>query len=77
MEPDEPAEQPEPPASPSMPADPFAAAQLPCVALHEAYRNLRGGGFAWHEALFYLAANMSLNVLMAQQQQEPPEQDAG
>ena len=72
--PDEPAEPPEGRASASMPADPFSAGRIPYVALHEGYLNLREGGFQWHEALFYLAANMSLNVLMAQQQ-APPEQE--
>jgi hypothetical protein len=72
--PDEPAEPPEGPASPSMPIDPFGAGRVPLVALHEGYLNLRAGGFEWHEALFYLAANMNLNALLAQQQ-FPPEQE--
>ena len=74
MEPDESADPPEGHAGASMPADPFGAGQIPYVALHQAYLNLRGGGFTWHEALFYLACNMSLNVLL-QQQQVPPEQE--
>jgi len=67
--PDEPVKPPD-----SMPADPFGAGQIPYVALHQAYLNLRCGGFAWYEALFYLASNMSLNVLF-QQPQVPPEQE--
>ena len=59
---------------PSMPADPFDGTQIPLLALHQAYLSLCQSGFASLEALFYLAANTSLQAVIAAQQAPPPEQ---
>jgi hypothetical protein len=56
---------------PDLPPDPFAG-QDNFVGLHQAYLNMRAGGFTRFEALLFLAANVAVNGFIGQQQDPPP-----